>query len=122
MEKTMPKYTPGPWKMRPNGELWSHSRGSGPRLIGTMAWDGLPADRDGNARILANAVELAENLDEIMLIVSQPEVIQAILGSPRIATRSRMILENARTVLEATTGRQLPQWPRSDPTDKRLEQ
>ena len=117
----MPRYTPGPWKMRPNGELWSYSRGGAPQQVGTMSWTGKPEERDGNSRIIAGAAELCESLDELMLIISQPEVVAAIEESPRIAAKSRMIIENARSSLAEVTGKQLPEWPKRDPHDRRLE-
>lgn len=117
----MPRYTPGPWKIRPNGELWSYSRGGSPQQIGTMSWSGKADQRDGNSRLIAGAVELCESLDELMLIITQPEVITAIQSSPRIAARSRMIIENARTALAEVTGKHLPEWPKGDPHDRRLE-
>ncbi len=117
----MPRYTPGPWKLRPNGELWSYSRGGAPQQIGTLSWSGKAEERDGNARLLAGAVELCESLDELMLIIGQPEVVEAIASSPRIAARSSMIIENARASLEAVTGKRLPEWPKRDPHDRRLE-
>jgi hypothetical protein len=117
----VPRYTPGPWKIRPNGELWSYSRGGAPQQIGTMYWSGKSEERDGNARIIAGAADLCESLDELRLIVSQPEVVSAIQSSPRIAAKSRMIIENARTSLEEVTGKRLPEWPKRDPHDRRLE-
>jgi len=117
----VPRYTPGPWKIRPNGDLWSYSRGGAPRQIGTMSWSGKAEDRDGNSRLVAGAVDLCESLDELMLIISQPEVVEAIEGSPRIAAKSRMIIENARTSIEEVTGKRLPEWPKRDPHDRRLE-
>lgn len=117
----MPRYTPGPWKIRPNGELWSYQRGGAPQQIGTMSWSGKPEERDGNGRILAGAADLCESMDELMLIVAQPEVVQAIENSPRISAKSRMIIENARTTLEEVTGKKLPEWPKRDPHDHRVE-
>lgn len=117
----MPRYTPGPWKIRPNGELWSYSRGSAPQQVGTMYWSGRADERDGNARLIAGAVDLCESLDELMLIISQPEVIAAIQSTARISAKSRMIIENARTALEEVTGKRLPEWPAHDPRDRRLE-
>lgn len=107
--------------MRPNGELWSYSRGNNPQQIGTMYWTGNSDERDGNGRIIAGAADLCESLDELMLIIAQPEVVEAINGSDRIAAKSRMIIENARTALEEVTGKKLPEWPKSDPHDRRLE-
>jgi len=107
--------------MRPNGELWSYSRGGSPTQVGTMYWSGNQEDRDGNSRIIAGAADLSESLDELMLIISQPEVAQAINSSPRIAAKSRMIIENARNCLEQVTGKKLPEWPKRDPHDRRLE-
>ena len=117
----MPRYTPGPWKMRPNGELRSYSRGDAPTAIGTMSWTGTADEREGNARIISTAADLCESLDELMLIVSQPEVIEAIRQARKISTKSQMIIENARVSLEEATGRKLPEWPKRDPNDKRLE-
>jgi hypothetical protein len=117
----VPRYTPGPWKMRPNGELWSYQRGGNPGQIGTMYWTGKSEERDGNARIIAGAADLCESMDELMLIVCQPEVVAAIQGSDRIAAKSRMIIENARAALEEVTGKKLPEWPKRDPHDTRLE-
>lgn len=117
----VPRYTPGPWKMRPNGELWSYQRGGNPSPIGTMSWSGKPEERDGNARIIAGAADLSESMDELMLIICQPEVVAAIQNCDRIAAKSRMIIENARTTLEEVTGRKLPEWPKRDPHDTRLE-
>jgi len=53
----VPRYTPGPWKIRPNGELWSYSRGGSPQQIGTMFWSGKSEERDGNGRIIAGAAD-----------------------------------------------------------------
>lgn len=117
----MPRYTPGPWKMRPNGELWSYSRGAAPQEVGTMSWSGKPEERDGNSRIIAGAVDLCESLDELMLIVAQPEVVAAIASTDRISAKARMIIENARTTLEEVTGKRLPEWPKRDPHDRRLD-
>lgn len=117
----MPRYTPGPWKIRPNGELWSYSRGGAPQQIGTMYWSGKAEERDGNARIIAGAAELCDSLDELMLIISQPEVVEAIQSTPRISAKSRMIIENARASLEEVTGKRLPEWPKRDPHDHSLE-
>lgn len=117
----MPRYTPGPWKMRPNGELWSYRRGANPSQIGAISWTGSPEERDGNARIIAGSVDLSESMEELMLIVCQPEVVAAIQGCDRISAKSRMIIENARTTLEEVTGRKLPEWPKRDPHDTRLE-
>ena len=88
----MPRYTSGPWKIRPNGELWSYSRGGSPSQVGTISWSGKAEERDGNARLLAGAVDLCETLDELMLIIAQPEVVSAIQGSPRISAKSRLII------------------------------
>lgn len=117
----MPRYTPGPWKIRPNGELWSYSRGGAPQQIGTMFWSGKAEERDGNARIIAGASDLCDSLDELMLIISQPEVVAAIQSTPRISSKSRMIIENARAALEEVTGKRLPEWPKRDPHDRSLE-
>ncbi len=117
----MPRYTSGPWKMRPNGELWSYSRGDAPNQIGTMYWTGNQEERDGNSRIIAGAADVCESLDELMLIVSQPEVVEAIMATPRISAKSRMIIDNARTALEECTGKKVPEWPKGDVHDKRLE-
>lgn len=117
----MPRYTAGPWKMRPNGELWSYSRGGAPSQIGTMYWSGEQEERDGNARIIAGAADLSESMDELMLILSQPEVVAAINQSPRISAKSKMIIENARSCLQEVTGKKLPEWPKRDPHDLRLE-
>ena len=117
----MPRYTPGPWKMRPNGELWSYSRGGAPNQVGTMYWTGAQEERDGNARIIAASADLAESMDELMLILAQPEVTKAINSSERIAAKSKMIIENARTCLQEVTGKQIPEWPKRDPHDRRLE-
>ncbi len=119
--RIVPRYTPGPWKMRPNGELWSYQRGGNPSQIGTMYWSGKSEERDGNARIIAGAADLSESMDELMLIICQPEVVAAIQGCDRIAAKSRMIIENARTTLEEVTGKKLPEWPKRDPHDTRLE-
>ena len=116
----MPRYTSGPWKMRPNGELWSYSRGGAPNQVGTMYWTGNQEERDGNARIIAGAADLSESR-EVMLILAQPEVVEAINSSPRISAKSRMIIENARTCLQEVTGKKLPEWPKRDPHDRRLE-
>ena len=120
-ESAVPKYTPGPWKMRPNGELWSYSRGEAPELIGSMSWTGRAEDREGNARVLAGAVDLCESMDEVMLILSQPEVVEAIQSTDRISAKSKMILENARVALFEATGKRLPEWPTHDKHDHRLE-
>ncbi|HEY9567797.1 MAG TPA: hypothetical protein VIR38_06895 [Thalassobaculum sp.] len=117
----MPRYTPGPWKIRPNGELWSYSRGGAPQQIGTMFWSGKGEEREGNGRIIAGAVNVCESLDELMLIVSQPEVVAAIAAAPRIAAKARMIIESARESLEEATGKRLPEWPKRDPHDRSLE-
>ncbi|MBT5267374.1 MAG: hypothetical protein HOL85_21255 [Rhodospirillaceae bacterium] len=117
----MARYTPGPWKMRPSGELWSYSRGEAPVEIGTMSWGGRQEERDGNARIIAGAADLSESLDELMLIVAQPEIIEAIFNCDRISAKSKLIIENARATLEEVTGKKLPEWPKNDPNDKRLE-
>jgi hypothetical protein len=117
----VPRYTSGPWKIRPNGELWSYSRGGSPGQVGTMSWAGKPEERDGNARIIAGSVDLCESLDELMLIVAQPEVVAAIEDNPRISAKSRMIIENARTILQEVTGKSVPEWPKRDPHDRRLE-
>lgn len=117
----MPKYTPGPWRMNQNGELWSYARGAAPAQIGTMSWSGEATERQGNAQIIAGAADLSESLDEVMLLVSQPEVVEALLASERLQTRARMILDNARTVLKEATGREFPEWPLRDPSDTRLE-
>jgi hypothetical protein len=107
--------------MRPNGELWSYSRGDAPVQVGTMYWGGKQEEREGNARIIACASDLCESLDEVMLIVSQPEVAKAITETARISAKSRMILENARIALEEATGKKLPEFPKGDPHDRRLE-
>ena len=117
----MPRYTPGPWKMRPSGEIWSYSRGSSPSQVGTMSWSSKPEERDGNARIVASAADLCESLDEVMLIISQPEIVEVIENTPRISAKSRMILETARTTLQEATGKRLPEWPKRDKHDRRLE-
>jgi hypothetical protein len=107
--------------MRGSGELWSYSRGDAPTEIGTMSWAGKPEEREGNARIVAAAADLCESLDEVMLIICQPEVVAVIQNSPRIAAKSMMILDNARTTLQEATGKRLPEWPKRDPHDLRLE-
>ena len=56
-----------------------------------------------------------------MLLISQPEVANAILESERLKTRAQLILENARAVLSETTGRDLPEWPQRDEADTRLD-
>ncbi|WP_420402555.1 hypothetical protein [Nisaea sp.] len=117
----MPKYTPGPWRMNQSGELWSYARGAAPAQIGTISWSGEATERQGNAQIIAAAADLSECLDEVMLLVSQPEIAEAILGSERLKTRARMILDNARLVIKEATGRDLPEWPMRDPADTRLE-
>lgn len=117
----MPKYTPGPWRMNTSGELWSYARGNAPAQIGVMSWSGDAMERQGNAQMIAASAELCECLDEVMLLVSQPEVVEAILGTERLKTRAQMILENARSALSEVTGRDLPEWPRRDESDTRLE-
>lgn len=116
----MPKYTAGPWKMNASGELWSFARGAAPAQIGTISWTGRISERQGNAKLLANAADLCESLDEVMLLVAQPEVAEALLASDRLKTKSRMILENARNVLKEATDRDLPEWPLRDRSDTRL--
>jgi len=117
----MPRYTPGPWKMRGSGELWSYSRGDTPTEIGTISWTGNIEEREGNSRMIASASDLCESLDEVMLILGQPEVVEVILSNPKIAAKSKMIMETARTTLQEATGKPLPEWPKYDPHDKRLE-
>jgi len=117
----MPRYTPGPWRMNTSGELWSYARGNAPAQIGTMSWTGDALERQGNAQIVAASADLCECLDEVMLLVSQPEVASTILGTDRLKTRAQLVLENARTVLAEATGRDLPEWPGRDETDTRLE-
>lgn len=117
----MPRYTPGPWKIRPSGELWSYSRGENPSEIGTMSWTGKPEERDGNGRIIAGAAGMVESLDEIMLLLSQPEVVEVIQNTPRISAKAKMVMESAREALEEATGKKLPEWPKGDPHDHRLE-
>mgnify|MGYP006441705103 FL=1 len=56
-----------------------------------------------------------------MLIVAQPEIIEAIFNCDRISAKSKLIIENARATLEEVTGKKLPEWPKNDPNDKRLE-
>jgi hypothetical protein len=86
-----------------------------------MYWSGKAEERDGNARIIAGAADLCDSLDELMLIISQPEVVAAIQSTPRISAKSRMIIENARASLEEVTGKRLPEWPKRDPHDRSLE-
>ncbi|UUX48338.1 hypothetical protein NUH88_13035 [Nisaea acidiphila] len=117
----MPKYTPGPWRMNQSGEIWSYARGAAPSQIGTVSWTGEATERQGNAQIIAASADLSECLDEVLLLVSQPEIADAILGSERLVTRARMILDNARTVLKEATGREIPEWPLRDPSDARLD-
>ncbi len=117
----MPRYTPGPWRMNTSGELWSYARGNAPAQIGSMSWSCDALERQGNAQMVAASADLCECLDEVMLLISQPEVADAILDCDRLKTRAQLILETARTVLAEATGRDLPEWPGRDETDTRLE-
>ncbi|WP_226886617.1 hypothetical protein [Nisaea nitritireducens] len=107
--------------MNTSGELWSYARGNAPAQIGSMSWSCDALERQGNAQMVAASADLCECLDEVMLLISQPEVADAILDCDRLKTRAQLILETARTVLAEATGRDLPEWPGRDETDTRLE-
>lgn len=110
------RYTPGPWRMKSNGELWSYPRGGAPSQIGQMYWSGKQEDRAGNARLISFAADLSEDLQELYRLVSQPSVVAAIQADQRIFGKARLIIENSRQTLEQATGEKLPDWPHIDPT------
>lgn len=107
--------------MNTSGELWSYARGNAPAQIGSMSWSCAPLERQGNAQMVASAADICESLDEVMLLISQPEIANAILECERLNTRAQLILDAARAVLSEATGRELPEWPGRDKTDTRLE-
>lgn len=114
------RYTPGPWNVRPNGDIMSASRGGSTVNVGSISWGSKSEDREGNSRLIANAPGLSECLDELYLLVSQPALVAAIESSPQLKTKARLILENARETLQRTTGKRIPEWPKTDPSDVRL--
>lgn len=112
------RYTPGPWRMKSNGELWSYPRGGAPSQIGQMYWSGKNEDRAGNSRLVSFSADLCEGLQELYQLVSQPHVAAAIKSDQRVFGKARLILDNARATLEQATGEKLPDWPHLDPTKK----
>ena len=116
------KYTPGPWKMRPNGDMSSAPRGGKATSVCSISW-GMSAsdDKPGNARLIQTAPQMSEALDELMLLVTTPTVSQAILGNPKLLPKAKQIIENAKIVLEAATGEPQAVWPRVDHAKPKLE-
>jgi hypothetical protein len=118
----MMRYTPGPWKMRPNGDISSAPRAGKATQVCSISW-GMSAseEKPGNARLIQAAPQMSEALDELMLLVSQPTVAAAIMGNAKLLPKARQIVENARIVMEAASGEPQPAWPRVDPSRPKLE-
>ncbi len=116
------KYTPGPWKMRPNGDISSAPRGGKAVSVCSVSW-GMSAseDKPGNARLIQASPQMSEALDELMLLVTTPTVSQAILANAKLLPKAKQIIENAKIVLEAATGEPQAVWPRVDHTKPKLE-
>lgn len=104
------RYTPGPWRMKNNGELWSHARGATPKLVASISWLGDQEDRPGNMRVVEGSVEITEAIDELYLLVALPQVAKIIQTDPVMEAKARLILDNARDILRKATGRQVPDW------------
>ncbi|GAB4186924.1 MAG: hypothetical protein OHK0024_27360 [Thalassobaculales bacterium] len=113
------RYTPGPWKIRTNGEITAHGRGSA-GSIGSISWSGRTEDRAGNLKLVAAAPQMSEALDELYLLVCQRPVAEAIAADAKLLAKARLILENARTILAEATGKPVRPWPQTDPRDTRL--
>jgi len=104
------RYTPGPWRMKNNGELWSHARGATPQLVASVSWMGDQEDRPGNMKVVEASVELTEAMDELYLLAALPQIAQAIQSDPAVEPKARLILDNAREILQKCTGRRVPDW------------
>ena len=116
------KYTPGPWKMRPNGDMSSAPRGGKATSVCSISW-GMSAsdDKAGNARLIQASPQMSEALDELMLLVASPTVSAAIMGNPKLLPKAKQIIDNARLVLEQAIGEPQAVWPRIDHAKPKLE-
>jgi hypothetical protein len=116
------RYTPGPWKLRPNGDMSSAPRGGKATQVCSISWGtGSTEEKPGNARLIQCAPQMSEALDELMLLVSTPTVATAIMSNPKLVAKARQIVDNARLVIEGATGEPQPAWPRVDPVKPKLE-
>ncbi len=116
------KYTPGPWKLRPNGDMSSAPRGGKATQVCSISW-GVSAsdDKPGNARLIQCAPQMSEALDELIMLVTTPTVSQAILGNPKVLPKAKQIIDNARLVIEQATAEPQAVWPRVDHAKPKLE-
>jgi hypothetical protein len=116
------KYTPAPWKMRPNGDMSSAPRGGKAQQVCSISWSGgNNDDRPGNGRLIENAPLLCEALDDIVLLCSQPSIVETIRKNAKLLPKALQIMESAKTVLQQATGRKQLAWPGADPTRPKLE-
>lgn len=109
------RHTPGPWKAKPNGEIWSYSRGSNPEEVGSMTWAGKIEDRPGNQRLVSAAPELLASLDEVLMLLSHPTVVAAVEADRALLPKAQLIMDTSCQAFESASGEKLPGWPRKHP-------
>ena len=107
------RYTPGPWNIKPNGDLYSVPRGAAPQQIGSITWLGNAEDRAGNVRLLQASAQLLETLGEVLMLVDYPAVVQAIQKVPGLLPKAQVIVDGANAAITAATGQKRGPWPKS---------
>lgn len=109
------RHSPGPWKMKPNGEVWSYCRGSSPKEVGAMTWACEPENRSGNQRLLCAAPDLLASIDELIMLLSHPTVVTAVEADEALLPKAKLIMETSCAAFEQAAGEKLPGWPKKHP-------